>query len=140
MLTSQELIEELKELGYKVNVESLRMNIYRPFIGRKIFIGHISFGEHRYNFLEELPDEFLSLLTEYILTPFEKRGDVKVAYYRIPLPYLFTTNEQQQYITFKDNTYFASKFNEKLKQTFNEEELECVPKFYRNLAIEVKND
>ena len=139
MLTSQEFIEELKELGYKVNVESLRMNIYRPFIGRKIFIGHISFGEHRYNFLEELPDEFLSLLTEYILTPLEKRGEIKVPYYRIPLPHLFTTNEQQQYLTFKDDTYFASKFNEKLKQTFNEEELECVPKFYRDLAEKIKD-
>ena len=139
MLTSQEFIEELRELGYKVNVESIRMNIYRPFLGRKIFIGHISFGEHRYNFLEELPDEFLSLLTEYILTPFEKRGEVKVAYYRIPLPNLFTTNDQQQYITFKDDTYFASKFNKKLKQTFNEEELECVPKFYRDLAVKIKD-
>lgn len=139
MLTSQELIEKLKELGYKVNVDSLRMNIYRPFVGQKIFIGHISFGEHRYNFLEELPDEFLSLLTEYILTPLEKRGEVKVSYYKIPLPNLFTTNEQQQYITFKDDTYFASKFNEKLKQTFNEEELERVPKFYRNLAVKIKD-
>ena len=139
MLTSQEFIEELRELGYKVNVESIRMNIYRPFLGRKIFIGHISFGEHRYNFLEELPDEFLSLLTEYILTPFEKRGEVKVAYYRIPLPNLFTTNEQQQYLTFKDDTYFASKFNEKLKQTFNEEELENVPKFYRELAVKIND-
>jgi len=139
MLTSQEFIEELKELGYKVTVDSIKMNIYRIFIGRKIFIGHISFGEHRYNFLEELPDEFLSLLTEYILTPFEKRGEVEVAYYRIPLPNLFTTNEQQQYITFKDDTYFASKFNEKLKQTFNEEELECVPKFYRDLAVKIKD-
>ncbi|WP_455937106.1 hypothetical protein [Gemella morbillorum] len=139
MLTSQELIEELRELNYKVTVDSLKMNIYRPFLGRKIFIGHISFGEHRYNFLEELPDEFLSLLTEYILTPLEKRGEVKVAYYRIPLPYLFTTNEQQQYITLKDDTYFASKFNEKLKQTFNEEELEFVPKFYRNLAVKIED-
>ena len=139
MLTSQEFIEELKELGYKVNVESLRMNIYRPFVGQKIFIGHISFGEHRYNFLEELPHEFLSLLTEYILTPFEKRGEVEVKYYKIPLPNLFTTNEQQQYVTFKDDTYFASKFNEKLKQTFNEQELEDVPKFYRNLAIKIND-
>lgn len=139
MITSQEFIEKLKELGYKVTVDSLKMNIYRPFVGQKIFIGHISFGEHRYNFLEELPHEFLSLLTEYILTPFEKRGEVEVAYYRIPLPNLFTTNEQQQYVTFKDDTYFASKFNEKLKQTFNEEELEGVPKFYRDLAAKIKD-
>lgn len=137
MLTSQELIEELRDLNYKVTVDSLRMNIYRPFIERKIFIGHISFGEHRYNFLEELPHEFLSLLTEYILTPFEKRGEVKVVYYRIPLPNLFTTDEQQQYITLKDGTYFASRFNKKLKQTFNEEELEDVPKFYRDFAVTI---
>ena len=139
MLTSQELIEELRELGYKVTVDGLKMNIYRIFIGRKIFIGHVSFGEHRYNFLEELPDEFLSLLTKYIRTPFEKRGEVKVTYYKIPLPSLFTTNEQQQYITLKDNTYFASKFNEKLKQIFNEEELEDVPKFYRDLAVKIND-
>ena len=139
MLTSQELIEKLKELGYKVNVDSLKMNIYRPFVGQKIFIGHISFGEHRYNFLEELPHEFLSLLTEYILTPFEKRGEVKVNYYKIPLPNLFTTDGNQQYLTFKDDTYFASKFNEKLKQTFDEEELEYIPKSYRYLAEKIKD-
>ena len=139
MLTSKEFIERLRELGYKVTVDSIKMNIYRIFIGRKIFIGHVSFGEHRYNFLEELPEEFLSLLSKYILTPFEKRGEVKVVYYKIPLPKLFTTNEQQQYITFKDDTYFASKFNEKLKQTFNEEELEDVPKFYRDLAVKIND-
>ena len=113
MLTSQELIEELKELGYKVYVDSLRMNIYRPFVGQKIFIGHISFGE--------------------------KRGEIEVPYYSIPLPHLFTTDGNQQYLTFKDDTYFASKFNEKLKQTFDEEELERVPKFYRNLAVKIKD-
>lgn len=139
MLTSQEFIKELRGLGYEITVDDLKMNVYTIFMEQKFFIGHIAFKEHRYNFLEELPHETLVLLSQYMLTPFEKRGEVEVAYYRIPLPNLFTTNEQQQYLTFKDGTYFASKFNEKLKQTFNEEELEDVPKFYRDLAVKIKD-
>lgn len=140
MLTSQEFIERLRELGYKVFVNEDRIEIHKPFAPIYLYTGAVAMKEHRYNFLDELPLETLLILTQYILTPFEKRGEVKVNYYKIPLPNLFTTNEQQQYLTFKDDTYFASKFNEKLKQTFNEQELEDVPKFYRNLAIEVKND
>ena len=139
MLTSQELIERLKKLGYIVTLDDFKINIYRPTLYGKVFIGSIYLEEHSYCFVEELPHGFLLLLSEYILTPIKKRGEIEVPYYRIPLPYLFTTNEQQQYITFKDDTYFASKFNEKLKQTFNEEELERVPKFYRNLSVTIKD-
>ena len=140
MLTSQEFIERLRELGYKVVVNDGRIEIHRPFAPTYLYTGAVAMKEHRYNFLDELSLETLLILTQYILTPFEKRGEVEVKYYKIPLPNLFTTNEQQQYVTFKDDTYFASKFNEKLKQTFNEEELEDVPKFYRDLAVEVEND
>ena len=139
MLTSQELIEELKELGYKVFVNDDRIEIHKPFAPIYLYTGAVAMKEHRYNFLDELPHETLVLLSQYMLTPFEKRGEVKVNYYKIPLPNLFTTNEQQQYLTFKGDTYFASKFNEKLKQTFDEEELERVPKFYRDLAEKIKN-
>lgn len=139
MLTSQEFIERLRELGYKVFVNDDRIEIHRPFAPTYLYTGAVAMKEHRYNFLDELPLDTLLILTQYILTPFEKRGEVKVNYYKIPLPNLFTTNEQQQYLTFKDDTYFASKFNEKLKQTFNEQELEDVPKFYRELAVKIND-
>ena len=137
MLTSQEFIERLRELGYKVIVNDDRIEIHKPFASAYLYTGAVAMGEHRYIFLDELPLETLLILTQYILTPFEKRGEVKVVYYRIPLPNLFTTDEQQQYITLKDGTYFASRFNKKLKQTFNEQELEDVPKFYKDFAVTI---
>lgn len=140
MLTSQEFIERLRELGYKVIVNDDRIEIHKPFASTYLYTGAVAMGEHRYIFLDELPLETLLILTQYILTPFEKRGEVKIEYYRVPLSKLITTRGEQQYLTFKGDTYFASKLNKTLKQKFTKEELEEMPEMYRNLAVEVKND
>ena len=140
MLTTQEFIERLRELGYKVVVNDGRIEIYKPFAPTYLYTGAVAMGEHRYNFLDELPLETLLILTQYILTPFEKRGEVKIEYYMVPLSNLITTRGQQQFLTFKNDTYFASKLNKKLKQKFTKEELEEIPEMYRNLAVEVEND
>lgn len=139
MLTSQELVTKLKELGYKVKFDEGNIVLYEENLTYDVFCGFVYMHLHRYSFISEIPRETLLLISEYMLTPIEERGVVKSEYYQISLPDLTTTNGEQQYLTFKDNTYFASKFNEKLKQTFNEEELERVPKFYRDLAEKIKD-
>ena len=140
MLTSQELIEKLKDLNYKVKFDEESINLYNPGTKYNIFCGFVHTHSHTYSFIGEIPRETLLLISEYMLTPIKKRGGVKTKYYQIPLINLKTTNGEQQYLTLKDNAYFARKFNENFKQTFNEKELEDIPKFYRELAVEVEND
>lgn len=51
----------------------------------------------------------------------------------IPIPKLKTSDGKQQYLTFdyEFETYFASRLNGKLKQTFTVKELSEVPEMYR---------
>lgn len=58
--------------------------------------------------------------------------------YIIPLPFLITTDSKQQYLTFKDNTWFASRKDRNLKQVWNERELRTIPKEYLKYAIEIE--
>lgn len=139
MLTSQELIEKLKELDYKIKVDEESINLYNKGTKYDVFCGYIYVNSHTYSFIGEIPRETLLLISEYMLTPIEKRGVVRVEYYQIPLPHLTTTKGEQQYITFRKGCYFATKLNKNLKQTFNEGELECIPKFYRDLAVKIKD-
>lgn len=139
MLTSQELIEKLKDLNYKVKFDEESINLYNPGIKYNIFCGFVHTHSHTYSFIGEIPRETLLLISEYMLTPIKKRGGVKTKYYQIPLINLKTTKGEQQYLTFRDGCYFATKLNKNLKQTFNEGELERIPKFYRELAVKIKD-
>ena len=145
MLTTQEFIEELREMGYRIKFYNNSI-----IIKEKVYIKNIEFSYwstfaaaaidgHDFLIYKETSKDFFNLLTHYSLTPLEERGEFNISLYKIPLKHLITTDGKQQYLTFKDGTYFASKFNKKLKQTFNEEELEHVPKFYRNLAVKIKD-
>ena len=53
----------------------------------------------------------------------------------IPLPYLETTDGEQQYLTYKDGTHFASRRKEDLQQTFSKKELETIPEEYKKYAV-----
>lgn len=56
--------------------------------------------------------------------------------WEIPMPNLKTTSGHIQYLTYnpKARTYFASRKNEKSKQTFNAKDLASVPEQYRHYA------
>ena len=137
MLTSQEFIGKLKDLKYKVEVDEKSISLYNPGTKYNIYCGFVHMHSHTYSFIGEMPRETLLLVSEYMLTPIEKRGVVRFKYYQIPLPDLTTTKGEQQYITFRDGCYFATKLNTNLKQTFNEIELKEVPKFYRDFAVTI---
>lgn len=60
--------------------------------------------------------------------------------YIVPLPNLKTSDGEQQYLTHKDNTFFVSRRNEDLRQTWKEEHLKHIPEEYRKYAVEVGNE
>lgn len=55
----------------------------------------------------------------------------------MPLPGLVTTDGQQQYLTNKGGTWFASRRDEKLRQTWKEEHLGYIPEVYRQFAVDL---
>ena len=54
----------------------------------------------------------------------------------IPLPGLVTTDGKQQYLTHRDNTFFAYKRENELRQIWAESQLKFIPDIYRQLAVE----
>jgi hypothetical protein len=61
----------------------------------------------------------------------------EVIRYIIPLPRLKTSDGKQQFLTHKDNTFFACERNKGLRQTWKEEHLVHVPEVYRKYAVEL---
>lgn len=58
--------------------------------------------------------------------------------YIVPLPNLKTSDGEQQYLTHADNTFFASRRDKDLRQTWKEEHLRYIPDEYRKYAVELK--
>ncbi|MBF1210057.1 MAG: hypothetical protein HXM18_05920 [Gemella morbillorum] len=146
MLTTKEFIEGLEKLGYRVefhnnsimikegrSIKNTAFSYWSPFAG-------VSIDNCACLIYKEVSQDFLNLLTNYLLTPIEERGEFNTSLYRIPLKHLITTDGEQQFLTLKDDTYFACRLKEDLKQVFSEWELNNVPEEYRNLAVEVDND
>ena len=55
----------------------------------------------------------------------------------VPLPGLVTTDGQQQYLTNKGVTWFASRRVESLRQTWKWEHLDYIPEIYRQFAVDL---
>lgn len=60
--------------------------------------------------------------------------------YIVPLPRLYTTDGAKQFLTHKDNKFFASRRNKELRQTWKEEDLKYIPEEYRKYAVEVEDE
>ena len=77
--------------------------------------------------------ELFDILVDLAKTPPGDRKDEKR--FIIPLPGLVTTDGKQQYLT-KNISYFASRRDKKVRQTWKEEHLKHVPEIYRQFAVE----
>lgn len=55
----------------------------------------------------------------------------------VPLPGLVTTDGQQQYLTNKGGTWFASRRVESLRQTWKWEHLDYIPEVYKKFAVDL---
>lgn len=75
----------------------------------------------------------------YAKTSLNDRKSEDEKRYIIPLPHLVTTDGEQQYLTHSGG-FFASKRDKKLRQTWKEEHLKCIPEEYRKYAVEVKDE
>ena len=86
---------------------------------------------------ERLRRDLLDVIYEFVKTPPAEREEEKR--YIIPLPHLVTTDGEQQYLT-HNGSFFASRRDKELRQTWREEHLKYVPEEYRKYAVEVKNE
>ncbi|HFI0464403.1 TPA: DUF1642 domain-containing protein [Streptococcus suis] len=65
---------------------------------------------------------------------------IKQQSYKFPLPHLETTDGEQQYLTLKNGTFFASRKREGLKQSWSNVELKYVPREYLQFRVEVTEE
>ena len=55
----------------------------------------------------------------------------------VPLPGLITTDGKQQYLTNKGGTWFASRRDGNLRQTWKWEHLDYIPEVYKKFAVDL---
>lgn len=92
----------------------------------------------RFNDLKEKTKrDLLDVIYKFASTPILEREDEKR--YIIPLPHLVTTDGEQQYLT-HNGSFFASRRDKELRQTWKEEHLKYIPEEYRKYAVEVKDE
>ena len=84
---------------------------------------------------ENLTLELFDLLCEFAKTPIDEREDEKR--YIIPLHRLLSSDGEQQYLTHQ-GSFFASRRDKELRQTWKEEHLKYIPEEYRKYAVEVE--
>lgn len=87
---------------------------------------------------EYLKRDLLKTMYELAITPIPERQEEKR--YIVPLPHLITSNGEQQYLSNKGGTWFASRKDENLRQTWKEEHLSYIPEEYRKYAVEGKDE
>lgn len=90
-----------------------------------------------YSKLNERWDSLIALWSVYKMDRLRRAKKVEQKKrYRIPLPHLTTIDGLRQYLTEGDGHWFASRFNEALKQEWTEDELCNIPSAYRGCAKE----
>ena len=148
----KEFEERIKTWGQKydyvtrVGIEYLHTYIKVEYNGWFYFVAGIS---NRYPFVTDTDwahfnniekharEELFDIIVELAKTPLEDREDEKR--FIIPLPNLFTTDGEQQYLS-QDYNFFASRRDKTLKQTWKEKHLEFIPEEYRQFAVEFDED
>lgn len=83
---------------------------------------------------EKTRQDLLDVIYKFASTPISEREEKR---YIIPLPHLVTTDGEQQYLT-HNGSFFASRRDKKLRQTWKKEHLKYVPEEYRKFAVEVE--
>ena len=148
----KELKEKVKSWGQNYNISTLiefdykrvKIKIYYADLYRSV--AHIDAANgfsvnlffYYFNILpEDAKRELFKIVTEFAATKPEDRLDEKR--FIIPLPGLVTTDGSQQYLT-KNITFFASRRDKGLRQTWKEEHLKFVPEIYRQFAVEFDED
>ena len=131
-------------LQYGIDLEVKENEFYFDIRNRKRITADISKLEcclmnttyPRFNDLKEKTrQDLLDVIYKFASTPIPEREKEKR--YIVPLPHLVTTDGEQQYLT-HNGSFFASRRDKKLRQTWKEEHLKYVPEEYRKYAVEVE--
>lgn len=120
----------LNQIPFREDEEKLKVTYHVEI--SKIEEHSIRFVTKVINFPYEY--DLLKRIIELAETPLDEREDEKS--FIFPLPGLITTDGKQQYLSYKDGYYFASRLYETLKQRWKEEHLELIPEQYRQFAEE----
>lgn len=140
-----EKIHEKTSLHFRVVRHLDEMDVFISFTDEDLLIAQICEKKENVmdtkcayfiNLDDELRAELFDLFTEYAKTPIGERTKEKI--FIIPLPGLVTTDGEQQYLTHKDNRFFACRRKKSLRQTWKEKDLRYIPERYRQYAVEVK--
>lgn len=129
-------------LQYGINLEVEENEFYLDIKNRKRITADISKLESYlmntsypgFNDLKEKTrQDLLDVIYKFASTPISEREEKRCI---IPLPHLVTTDGEQQYLT-HNGSFFASRRDKKLRQTWKKEHLKYVPEEYRKYAVEV---
>ena len=123
---------------YEKNKEFLEFSIYSSTV-----------SIHEKTVASEKLNEFEGWLNASANNGYEVLTHMKYGYeieevpmWKVPIKNLVTSDGNQQYLTFdpKSLKYFASRKNEKLKQTFNGKELNELPGNFKKYAVKIKGE
>lgn len=123
---------------YEKNKEFLEFSIYSSTI-----------SIHEKTVASEKLNEFEGWLNASANNGYEVLTHMKYGYeieevpmWKVPIKNLVTSDGNQQYLTFdpKSLKYFASRKNEKLKQTFNGKELNELPGNFKKYAVKIEGE
>lgn len=137
----KELKKVAREKGYDIETNNFRTILKKQALENdskdEIIISEIDSWNIELSTSLWFPRDFklLEAVFDYAKTPLEERREEKR--YIIPLPHLVTTDGEQQYLTHK-GSFFASRRDKELRQTWKEEHLKYVPEEYRKYAVEVE--
>lgn len=143
-----EKIEKKHDLHFKVRKYIFETEIFIKFANEDLVDLMIArIYERKANALEtiyvnfllledEIRAELFDIFAEYAKTPPDEREEEKR--FIVPLPGLVTTDGEQQYLTHKEEHFFACRRNKDLRQTWKEKHLKILPREYRKYAVEVK--
>lgn len=123
---------------YEKNKEFLEFSIYSSTV-----------SIHEKTVASEKLNEFEGWLNASANNGYEVLTHMKYGYeieevpmWKVPIKNLVTSDGNQQYLTFdpKSLKYFASRKNEKLKQTFNGKELNELPGNFKKYAVKIEGE
>lgn len=83
---------------------------------------------------DDTKKKIFRLCTRLAETDIDERDEIR---YIIPLPQLKTTDGKQQFLTHQNDTFFASRRDKSLRQTWKKQHLCHVPEVYRKYAVEL---
>ena len=140
-LTYKELKKIAKKNGYKISRDEFFISLKRT---RDIYTNSLQISRTDVGrlwvensvYCDDADVNMIEGAVKYAKTPLNDREEKGI--YVVPLPWLVTSDGEQQYLTKKGKTWFACRRQKHLKQTWKEGSLHEIPEEYRKYVKEVE--